>query len=123
MSDEGQRGCSGVAGERVLEGGEVSVLEHLEDLVAEGSVNVATFVVLSTLFSMLAEERVLVEGSCLLWDAGCATWVGRADEGVFGDKGILCCREDDPEAAVLSPTAGNLDRSRVGGEETVDVSN
>ena len=34
MAELGQRGCSGVVGERVLEGVDVSVLEHLEELVA-----------------------------------------------------------------------------------------
>ena len=60
VAEEGQCGGSGVMGERVLEGGEVSVLKCLEKLVAERNVNVMTFTVLSTLFGMLEEEPLLV---------------------------------------------------------------
>ena len=38
------------------------------------------FIILSMLFGVLLEERLLVEGGCPHWDAGCVTWVGRADE-------------------------------------------
>ena len=109
MDEEGQLGCSRVAGERVLEGGEVNVLGHLEELVVEGRVNVTTFVVLSTLFGVLAEERLLVKEGCPLRDAGCATWIGWSDEGISGDKSVICCREDEPGVAVLAPTMGTLD--------------
>ena len=47
-----EEGCSfgaAVARVHLIEGGEVHVLEGCEELVAEGSVNVTTFVVLSTL--------------------------------------------------------------------------
>ena len=67
------------------------------------------------------EERILVKGGCPRWDASCATWVGLAGEGVSGDKGVLCCCEENPEVAVLFPAAGTLDRRLVGGEGTVGV--
>ena len=86
-----------------------------------GSVNVTTFVILLTLFGVLAEERLLVEGGCPYLNAGCTTCVGWADEGVSGDEGVLCCCEDDPKVAVLDPATGTLDRGRVGGEEMVGV--
>ena len=72
----------------------------------EGSVNVTTSVVFLALFGVLAEERFLVKGDCPRRDAGC----------------VMCYREDDPEVAGLAPSAGTLDRRRVGGEETVSVS-
>ena len=80
VAEEGQRGGSGVVGEHVLEGGEVSVLKHLEELVAECSVNITTLVVFSTLFGMLAEERLLGKGGSPQRYDGCTPWVGRADE-------------------------------------------
>ena len=70
---------------------------------------------------MLAEERLLVKGGCSLRDTGCATWFGRADEGVSGDKGLLCCREDNPKVSVLAPAEGTLNQCHVDGEETVGV--
>ena len=75
----------------------------------EGSVNVTTFVILLTLFAMLAEDRLLVKGGCPCRDAGCATWVSRADEWVSRDKGVLCSFKEKPEVAFLAPAAGTLD--------------
>ena len=46
MAQDGLCGGSGVACERVLEGGEVRVLEVHEEPVAEGRVDVTTLVVL-----------------------------------------------------------------------------
>ena len=91
VADEGQSVGSGVSGERVLEGGEVCVLKFCEELITEVSVNVTKFVVFSTLFGVLAEEHLLVKGGCPFRDDGCATWVGKADEWVYGDEGVLCC--------------------------------
>ena len=67
------------------------------------------------------EERILVKEGCPRWDASCATWVGLAGEGVSGDESVLCCREKNPEVAVLFPAVGTLYRRLVGGEETVGV--
>ena len=64
---------------RILEGGEVCVLKFCEGLILEGSVDVTTFFVLFTLFGVLEEERLLVEGGCSRWDVGCVTGVDRAD--------------------------------------------
>ena len=108
MAEKVRHGCSGVAGERILEGEEVSVLERFEELFAEDSVNVTTFVVFLTLFGVLVDNRLLVKGGFPCRDAGCETWVGRSDEGVSGDEGVLCCCEEDPEVVVLDPTAGTL---------------
>ena len=115
MAEEGQHGGSGISRESVLQGGEVCVLKFREELISEGSVNFTTFIVLSTLFGVLAEELLLVEGVCTLRDVGCATGVGQADEWVSGDKGVLSCCQDEPEVAVLAPAAGTLDRRRVRG--------
>ena len=49
-------------------------------MVTEGSADVTTLVVLSNLFGVLAEERLIVEGGRPHQDVGCATGVGRADE-------------------------------------------
>ena len=57
-----ERGCSGVASEGVSERREVSVFKLRYQLIAECSVNVTTFVVLSMLFGVLTEEHVIVEG-------------------------------------------------------------
>ena len=75
------------------------------------------------MFGVISDERLLVEGGCQRQDDGCVTWVGPADEGVTGDEGILWFREDKPKVAILAPAAGTLDWRRVGGEETVSVSN
>ena len=52
VAEEGQHSGSGVASERVLEGEEVSVLKCLDEL--KGNFNVTTFILLLTLFGMLA---------------------------------------------------------------------
>ena len=93
---------------RVLDRGEVCVLKFCEGLILEGSVDVTTFVVSSTLFGVLEEERLIVGGGCSRWDVWCATGVGRADEWVSGDKGLLICCQNEPEVAVLSLAAGLL---------------
>ena len=56
VTEEGQRDSSGVSCKCVLEVGELWVLKCCEKLISEGSVNVMTFIILSTLFGMLAEE-------------------------------------------------------------------
>ena len=75
----------------------------------EDSVNVMKFVIFSTLSYLLIEKCLLVEGGCPRQDAGCATWVSKADGCVYGDKGVLCQRKDKPEVAVLDPATGTLD--------------
>ena len=82
-----------------------------------------TFVVLSKLFGVLVEERLLVEGGCPFRYYGRATGVGRAGEGYLADKAVLSRRQDDPEVAVLDPAAGTIDRRRIHSEETMGVSN
>ena len=109
VAEKGLCGGSRVSSERILERVEVCVLKFREELITEGSINVATFVVFSTLFGVLAEERVLVEGGCPRQDSGCATRVGQADEWVSGDEGVLCGRKYKPEVAVLASTTGTLD--------------
>ena len=42
--------------------GEVCVLKCRDELISEGSVDITTIIVLSMLFGMLTEERLLVEG-------------------------------------------------------------
>ena len=108
VAEEGHSGGSGVAGERVL-------LKCREELITEGSVNVASFVLLSTLFGVLVEEQLLVEGVCPCWDYVCVIGVGWADEWVLGDEGVLSSRKDNTEVAVLALDAGTLDRRRVCG--------
>ena len=110
MSYDGHSGGYGVAGERVFYGVEVCVLKCREELTLEGSVNVTTFFVLSTLFGVLTVDRLLVEGSCQRRYVGCTTGVGWADEWVSGEKDVLSCRQDDPKVDVLAPAAGTLDR-------------
>ena len=73
VAEEVQCGGSVVASERVFEGGEVCVLKFREELITEGIVNITTFVVLSTMFGMLAEERLIVEESCPRQYDGCVT--------------------------------------------------
>ena len=68
-----------------------------------------TFIALLTLFSVLVEERLLVEGVFPRQKMGCATRVGRENEWVSEDKGILSRCQDEPEVAVLAPAAGTLD--------------
>ena len=77
-------------------------------MVAEGSVNVTTFFVLSTLFGVLAKERLLVEGGFTRRDGGRSNGVGRADKWGLSDDGILSCHQEDPEVAVLDLAAGTL---------------
>ena len=72
-------------------------------------------VVLSTLFGVLAEERLLVKGGCPRWDVGCATGVGRADEWVSVYKGVLSCCQENPKVAVLPLTMGTLNQLCVSG--------
>ena len=79
MAEESEHGCYRVAREGVLEGREVCVTKHSQQLIAECSVDVTTFVVLFTLFGVLAEERLLIEWGCPLRDGGRATGVGQAD--------------------------------------------
>ena len=38
------------------------------------------------------------------------------------DERLFCCRQDEPEVAVLAPSVGTLDKRRVCGEETMRVS-
>ena len=109
VADEGQFGGSRVAGEPVLEGGNVCVLKCREELISEGSINVITFVVLSTLFGVLAEERLLIEGVFPHQGVGCATGVGQADEWVLGDKGVMSLFQDDPKVAYLALAVKTLD--------------
>ena len=78
VAEELERGCSGVARGVVPEGQEVSVVKHRKRLVAECSINITIFIILSTLLGVLAEERLLVEGGCPRRDGRRATEVGRA---------------------------------------------
>ena len=91
-------------------------------MVTEGSVDVTTLVVLLTQFGVLVDERLLSEGGCPCRDGRRTTGVGKADRGDLTDEGILCCRQNEPEVAVLTPAAGTLDRRRIHSEETVCVS-
>ena len=123
VAEELDHGCSGLARGVVLEGQEVSVVKRLQRLVAECSINITIFIILSTLLGVLAEERLLVEGGCPRRDGRRATEVGRAYEGDLADNGVLSHCQDEPEMAVLAPTAGTIDQRRVCGEETMSVSN
>ena len=88
----------------------------------ECSVDVTTFFVLLTLFSVLTDERLISKGGCPHQDVGCETIIGREEEWNLTDKGILSCNQDDPNVAVLDPAIGTLDRRRVCSEETMGVS-
>ena len=70
---------SRVSCEGVIERLEVSAVERRQQLIAECSVNVKIFIVLSTLFEVLAEDRLLIKGGCTPQDFGSETRVGRAD--------------------------------------------
>ena len=80
-----------------------------------GSVDVTTFVALSTLFGMITEDCLLVKGGCPQWDVGRATGVGRADKWESGYKGVLSCRQENPKVAVLPLATGTLDQICVSG--------
>ena len=96
----------------------ISVVKRRQQLIAECSVNVKIFIVLSTLFEVLAEDRLLIKGGCTRQDVGSATRVGRADEGDLDDKGVMSLLQDKTEVVVLSPSVGTLDQHHVCGEET-----
>ena len=70
------RGGFVVSCERVLEGVEVSFLKFREELVTEGSADIMTIVVLSTLVCVLEDECLLVEEGCLRRYGGRTTGVG-----------------------------------------------
>ena len=80
LDQELERGCLGIACEGVLGGREVGVVERHQYLIADCSVNVTTFIVLSELLVVLAEEQLLAKGGSPCRDVGCTTGVGRADE-------------------------------------------
>ena len=122
VAEEGRRGGSGVSGEHVIEGREVFFLKWIDELILEGSKDVTIFVVLSTQFNVLAEERLLVEGGCPWQDVGCVTGVGQTDEWVSVEKGVLSCLQDNPEVAVLALAVRTLDQRCVSGEEMMRVS-
>ena len=122
VSEDGQRGGSGVASEIVIQGGEVCVFKYIEEPISEGSVDVTTFVILSTLFSVLTEESLLLKQGCPCQDVCCATGVSRAYEWVLGDEGILGRCQDETKVAVLGPVAGTINRRRVCGDENMGVS-
>ena len=89
------------------------VLKCCDEMISEVTADVTTFLALLTLFGVLAEERLLVEGYCPRRDVGCATRFGRADEWVLGDKGVLSRHQDKTEVAVLAPAAETLNQRRV----------
>ena len=91
-------------------------------MVAEGSVDVVTLVVLSTLFGVIVDERLLVKGGCTHRDGGRLNGVSWAYEGDLNDKRVLCRCQDEPELSVLESSTGTLNWRRVCGEETVCVS-
>ena len=75
-------------------------------MISEGSVNVTTFFVFTTLFGVIAEDQLIIKGGCPLWDVCFATGVGQANGLVSGDKVILRHCQDEPEVEVLAPAAG-----------------
>ena len=121
MVQESLHGGSGVAHEQIIEGREVRALKYREEMVAEGSVDVTTLVVLLTLLCVIVDERLLVEGGCPLRDGGRSTRVGWADKGDLTDERVLCRCQDDTKVAVLVLSLGTLDQRQVCGEETVCV--
>ena len=92
-------------------------------MVAEGGVNVRTLVVLLLLFRVLSDELLLAEGGCPRRNGGRSTGVGWVDGGDLDDERILRQRQDKPKVAILDPSAGNLNRHCVHGEETMGVLN
>ena len=78
-------------------------------MVAEVSVDVITLILLLTLFHVIYDGLLLVEGVCSHQDGGFLTGVGQAEEGDLVDEKILCCRQDKPEVAVMDPSGGALD--------------
>ena len=81
----------------------------------DGSVDVTTVVALSTLFGMLTEDCLLVEGGCTHRDVGCATGVGQLEKWESGYKGVLSRRQENPKVAVLPLTMGTLNQLCVSG--------
>ena len=62
-----------------------------------------------TLFGVLAEKRLLVEGGCPRWDVGYVNVVRWAEELVLGDECILSHHQDKSKVDIMVPAAGNLD--------------
>ena len=85
------------------------VLKCCDEMISEVTADVTTFLALLTLFGVLAEERLLVEGGSPLRDSGCATGFGQENEWLSGDEDVVISRKDNPEVAVLAPAAGTLD--------------
>ena len=64
MAEEADRGFSILVCKGFLEGQEVRIFKLRQQLISECSVNITTFVVFSTLFGVLTEERLIVKGGC-----------------------------------------------------------
>ena len=88
-----------------------------------GRVDVTTFFIFSPLFLVLYDELLLIERGCLCRNGGCLNGVSRAEKGDLDDNRVWHFRQDEPQAAFLSPSAGTLDRRRVCSEETMVVLN
>ena len=122
MAEEGQRCGSGEARERVIKRGEVHVLKGLDELVAEGIINVTTLIILSMLLCVISDELLIVKGGCIRRDGGRLARVGHSNEGDLTYKPVLYRCQDDPKVAVLAPSVRNLNRHQICGEETIGVS-
>ena len=66
-----------------------------------------------TLFRMLLDEVLLVEGGCPLQNDGRLTGVGWSDEGDLSEKRILRHCQDEPNVNVLAPCVGTLNQIRI----------
>ena len=54
----------------MLEGGEVGLVKHCQEMVAEGGAQILTLIVMVMVFLVLPEEFLLFKGVCLRWDGG-----------------------------------------------------
>ena len=84
-----------VSREHVLEGWELSVAGHLQELVAECGVHILTLVVHTPVLLALMEEFLLVEGDCTHQDGGSSTGVSQAEKGYRDDKRVLHRCQDE----------------------------
>ena len=112
----------GVSRERVLEGVVVGFLGCIQKLILECGVDVSTLFILKTLIRVLPDEFLIIEMGFPHWYGGHSSRVDPADKRDWADERVLHHHQDKPKVVVLENYAGNLDRHRIPGEETMSVS-
>ena len=78
-------------------------------MVAEGSVDVTTLMVLLLIFHLLLDELLFIEGACTCLNGGNSTGVGLEDRGDLADERVFHRRQDDIDLVVLDLIVGTLD--------------